>query len=77
MIDPLGNAVGVGCHNCANLTDDDCSVRLLNWDDDERTSDEGGRYVDRLIDYCPDWESKYRPGFTTANLLANRNEARQ
>jgi hypothetical protein len=74
-IDPLGNAVGVGCHNCRQLDDeaDVCQVRLMLYDDGERISDENGNYVLRLRDYCPDWESAYVSGFTVANLRANRS----
>jgi hypothetical protein len=70
--DPLGNAVGVGCHNCRHeQTDNTCNVRLWLWDDLDRISDDNGNYVARLHDYCPDWHSRYVHGFTVVNLRHN------
>ena len=72
MIDPLGNAVGVGCHNCRHEQNNDtCTIRLFLWDDHERTSDDHGRYVARLRNYCPDWHSRFVDDFTVQNLWAN------
>jgi hypothetical protein len=73
ITDPLGNYAGVGCHNCAHLLKDKaCAIRLGLFDDLERISSDDGHYIGRLHDYCPDWESRFVPGFTTANLEANR-----
>ena len=59
--DPLGNYVGYGCHNCINMVDfEACLIRLELYDDNERTDDD---YIGRLNDVCPDWSSRYVPGY--------------
>lgn len=60
IIDPLGNYVGFGCHNCINYTNDECSIRLECYDYNERTEEP---YLDRMNDVCPDWESRFVLGY--------------
>jgi hypothetical protein len=60
IIDPLGNYVGFGCHNCHNETDDGCLIRLEYYDDHERKEEP---YLERMNDVCPDWQSRFVPGY--------------
>lgn len=46
----VGASIGRHCGNCANLDDDQCSIRLILWDDLTHSWDQKD---------CPDWVTMF------------------